>query len=226
MTQLPDSTDAENQVVSLQAVSFESIPSDPKLAVYQALIVDQANFPGITYSLTVTAASPGDDPVGKKALQDFLDEIRAGLEVLPGPPQESLDDEVPEPFNPDQQVMFEFELIESTRPEPVDVGLVVETTTGFDIQVEPLDAAGVNAAGPEVEARFTVGPGGKEHYWTSNTPAWARVDVVTGRGNIRNPRLNVAAPGKYPKYTKQVIVSGYGLMKYDWHGNSFKRSVH
>jgi hypothetical protein len=226
MTQLPDSTSAENQVVSLQAVSFESISSNPKLAVYQAEIVDQANFPGITYSLTVTTASPGDDPASKKALQDFLDEIRAGLEVLPGPPQVSLDDEAPEPFNPDQQVMFAFELIESTGPEPVDVGLVVETTTGLDIQAETPDAPGVNAAGREVEARFTVGPGGREHYWTSRTPAWARVDVVTGRGNIRNPRLNVAAPGKYPRYTRQVIVQGAGRMKYDWHGNSFKRSVH
>jgi hypothetical protein len=225
MTKLPDSTAADDQVHNLQAVSFESISSGPKLAVYQARIVDQANFPGITYSLTVTTASP-DDLEGKKALQDFLDEIRAGLELLPGPPQEILDDEEPEPFDPDQQVMFAFELIESTRPESVDVGLVVETTTGFDNQVEPLDAAGVNAAGPQVEARFTLGPGGKEHYWTSNTPAWARVDVVMGRGYIRKPRLNVAAPGRYPRYTKQVIVHGDVRMKYDWHGNSFKLSVH
>ena len=154
-------------VQNLQPMTFELIQDDGRIAVYRALITDTAE-PTTTFSMTVTAASPGQGPE-MKALQGFLTEMRVSfwLPIQQTVPEES-DDEPPGPFAPETEVMIEPGLYDTARVGVVDVAFVALTT----------------AAGSEdtVNRRY-----GKVHRWKRTGSRKAQVNPVSGSGWIRPP---------------------------------------
>ena len=94
---------AETPILDLQPLNFKPVPSNPRLIAYQALIKSPA--PGIPmFSLTVTAASPGDDQQAERDLQSLLQSnMRAGVLVADGATRQDTPDD-PEPFNPDTEI--------------------------------------------------------------------------------------------------------------------------
>jgi hypothetical protein len=169
----------------LQPAPFKLVRDDGRIAVYRALIPDTAE-PTTTFSLTVTAASPGQGPE-REALLRFLTEMRilfwlpaqqtvpeefAVLEQFAVPEEstvpEDSDDAPPDPFAPKTEVMIEPGLYDTAREGVVDVAFVAQTT----------------AAGSEdtVNRRY-----GKVHRWTRAGNRNATVNPVSGSGFIRPP---------------------------------------
>lgn len=221
MTRSPDSYSAENEVEDLQPVTFELVvQDDPRVVVYQGRVEDRAHYPDAEYLLRVTAASPGEDEQMMAALREFLGQIRAGFSPFDEPDPGDPGDEAPEPFDPGIHTKLEFAQVKSAPPLPDGVGMVVQTTTEYQV---------VQATtGNDMQLRDfkgTVGPGGKDHYWNSNYWAWARVDALQGNGRIRWPREPVAAVNQYSRWRKTIIVHGVSALTYRFHGISFKLTV-
>ena len=171
-------------VQKLQPAPFKLVQDDGRIAVYRALIADTAE-PTTTFSLTVTAGSPGQGPE-RKALLGFLTEMRilfwlpvqqtvpeefAVLEEFAVPvestvPEES-DDAPPDPFAPKTEVMIEPGLYDTAREGVVDVAFVAQTTT------RTLDTLNRTY--------------GRVHRWTRAGNRSATVNPVSGSGWIRPP---------------------------------------
>jgi len=230
MTRSPDSYSAENEVEDLQPVTFELVEQDdPRVVVYQGRVEDRAQYPGAEYLLRVTAASPGKDEQMEAALREFLGQIRAGFLPFAEPDPGSPGDEAPEPFDPGQHTKLEFAQVKSAPPLPDGVGMVVQTTTEYQVVQATTGNEVVQATtGIDMQLRDfkgTVGPGGKDHYWNSDYWAWARVDALEGKGRIRWPREPVAAVNQYSRWRKTVIVHGVSALTYRFHGSSFRLTV-
>jgi hypothetical protein len=200
---------AENPISELQPLNFKPVhPSDPRLVAYQALIKSPA--PGIPmFSVTVSAASPGDDQQAERELQSLLSNMRAGLLVTEGGPVQDAPDD-PKPFNPDTEIEIKIELVEQGTTERT-FGVIMAIQTAVDSGTEAeADQAALAAAR---SAHGTV-PKGRDHKYTAPRRMWATVTSISGSGSVRSPVDPVPAGGTGYAYGRTVYVHGYTYMKY------------
>ena len=192
---------AEIPIIGLQPLNFKPVhTSDPRLVAYQALIKSPA--PGMpTFSVTVTAASPGDDQQAERELQSLLSNMRAGVLVTDaGPVQDPQDD--PEPFNPDTEIEIKIELVEQgTTERTFGVIMVIQTAVDSGTEAEADLAAPVAAPNPN----FTA-PKNKRHKFTAKHPMFATVTAIGGSGSLSPPGGSVSGGGSTSTNTKQTTV--------------------
>ena len=178
---------AETPILDLQPLNFKPVPSDPRLIAYQALIKSPA--PGIPmFSLTVTAASPGDDQQAERDLQSLLSNMRAGVLVADGGPVEDPPDD-PEPFNPDTEIEIKAELVESGTTERT-FGVIMVIQTAVDSGTEGGKRTLQHL--PPLPARLQ-GPAGKGTQIYGESPnvcdrdrhRGVRITSATGRFRVR-----------------------------------------
>ena len=193
---------AEISILGLQPVKFKPVASDPRLAVYQALIKSPApDMP--TFSLTVTTASPGDDQEAERELQSLLSNMRAGVLVADGGPVQDPPDD-PEPFNPDTQIEIRIEPVEPVTTERT-FGVIMVLQTTVDSGPEAEAEAGLAAPVPAPSPNYRV-PQGKEHKYTANHAMIATVTAIPGSGRLRPPGGPVSAGGSTSTNKKKRTV--------------------
>lgn len=202
---------AETPILDLQPLNFKPVPSDPRLIAYQALIKSPA--PGIPmFSLTVTAASPGDDQQAERDLQSLLSNMRAGVLVADGGPVEDPPDD-PEPFNPDTEIEIKAELVESgTTERTFGVIMVIQTAVDSGTEAEADLAAPAAAASADYKV-----PQGREHKFTANHRMFATVTAIAGSGSLRPPGGSVSAGDSTStnKKHRTVFVRGNPYIRFD-----------
>jgi len=201
---------AEISIIDLQPLNFKPVPSDPRLVAYQALIKSPApRMP--MFSLTVTAASPGDDQQAERELQSLLSNMRAGSLVTEGGPVQDAPDD-PEPFNPDTEIEFKIELVEQgTTERTFGVIMVIQTAVDSGSEAEA-DQAALAAA----RSLYGTVPKKRDHKYTAPSSRWATVTSTSGSGSVRSPVSPVpsASGGSGYAYGRTVYVHGYTYMKY------------
>jgi hypothetical protein len=214
MTQPPP----DEPVQELQPMKFEQVQDDGHIAVYRALY-DNRTEPGTTFSLTVTAGSPGDEREST-ALKEFLDGIKAAFTLLDASLPEYPGDEPDEPFNPVTEVLIEPGVADSAGPDSGGFAVVAQTTA------YPVAAPITTEGDMEVEASYTAGPPryGREHRWaTRSGKTWMTVVVVGGRGWIRPWRQAVSQPHGYHRYVQTLFVGSDTSVTYNFYGNATRR---
>jgi hypothetical protein len=203
---------AEIPILGLQPVKFKPVASDPRLAVYQALIKSPApDMP--TFSLTVTTASPGDDQQAERELQSLLSNMRAGVLVADGGPVQDAPDD-PEPFNPDTQIEIRIEPVEPVTTERT-FGVIMVIQTAVDSGPEAEAEADLAAPAAAPRSNYRV-PQRKEHKYTANHAMIATVTAISGSGRLRPPGGPVSAGDSTSTNNKRrtVFVRGNPLEFY------------
>jgi hypothetical protein len=199
---------AEIPTLELQPLDFKELPPPPGgsgVVVYQALVKSAAPCTP-TFSLTVTAAAPGNDQA-KRELQSLLDTMQARFLLTDqGPDKGPHDDPEPGSFNPDTEIEIAPALVGREKiKETFGVIMVLETAVDGSTEAEADPAA--LAAAPIAYARV---PKGRDHKYTSSDPMWATVTPSRGSGSVRPPRVQV--PGS--AYGTTVYVHGDTYMRY------------
>jgi len=180
------SSPGDDPVVGLQPLAFLKKMDNGHVAVFQALI-DSSD---ALYALTVTLASPGIDEEANKELDAFLGQMLAGFALTAPTSEEGPPDG--EPFNIDDQIKIEAEVVELRGAKgPFDVIVGVLTT----------------AKGPlPLEIDYGIGRG-KEHWWSAiGSLQSATVRAEQGSGNVRPPRQRVIIGPSVTAYGNPVIV--------------------
>jgi len=198
----------EIPTLRLQPLDFKKLPpqsGDSGVVVYQALAKSAAPCTP-TFSLTVTAASPGKDQQAERELQYLLRTMRARFLLTDqGPDKDPHDEPEPGPFNPDTEIEIAPALVGQEKiKETFGVIMVLETAVDGSTEAEA-DQAALAAGG-------TV-PAGRDHKYTHSAPMWAYVTPSRGSGSVRsagNPRHPV--PGR--AYGTTVYVHGNTYMVY------------
>jgi hypothetical protein len=211
MKQQESSPWAENPISELQPLNFKPVPTDPRLVAYQALIKSPA--PGMPmFSVTVTAASPGDDQQAERELQSLLSNMRAGLLVTEGGPVQDAPDD-PEPFNPDTEIEIKVELVEQGTTERT-FGVIMVIQTAVDSGTE---AEADLAAPTAVPSPYYTAPKKKRHKFTATHPMYATVTANGGSGSLRPPGGSVSAPDSTStnKKHRTVFVRGNPYLQFD-----------
>lgn len=213
MTDLQSSTGVENQAMGLQRLDFSKISDDGYQAVFQAQIGNMEIPDTPVFALTVTAASPGEDPKARAELASFLAGMRAWFALTaPEPDEAGSGDENPEPFNIDTDKLIEAELIRPPANESkFDVAMTVQATVeGFTVEGVLIALAtgvlrglawliGLRASYPP-QPYYSVAPGGCHRYRVRRGRSLgARVKVTSAKGEVIVRPPNPPNPG-YPVY--------------------------
>jgi hypothetical protein len=186
MTDQQSNPGTESPVADLQPVTFQPIENDGEKAIYRALVHDQSTPSGPVCSLTVTVASPVSDE-DKQQVQAFLEEMRAGLALLPEPNPEDGKPEDLGPFDPDT-IQLELELLRPTGPGTFGVAVTVETTTGLNPEIKTTTGPPAERENKPAEAKAGVVLAGRDQFWSASggVPLKATVTPSGGFGNIRS----------------------------------------
>jgi len=206
MTDQPGSPGPDGPVGGLAPVNFELRSDDGHAAVYEAVVNDEEAPDSPVYTLTVTVASSVRLDAGPQ-LQGFLDAMRVGFELLPGPVPPD-DGPGGGTFDIDSQLDIEFRLARFQRAGRTNVAVTVETTTGQG-------------------AFYHVGPN-RDHHWHArgNRSFTATVKPTSGSGTIGNPVKFVALGRDGQLTAREVFVQGnppggldYQFFGYFWGPN-------
>lgn len=202
----------EIPTLGLQPLDFKKLPPPPGdsgVVVYQALVKSAAPCTP-TFSLTVTAASPGDDQQAERELQCLLGTMRARFLLTDqGPDEGPHDDPEPGPFDPDTEIEIAPALVGREKiKETFGVIMVLETAVAGSTEAESDPAALTATRIPE----DTV-PAGRDHKYTSSYRMWAYVTPSRGSGTIRSYYTpSHPVPGR--AYGTWVLVHGNTYMVY------------
>jgi hypothetical protein len=209
MTDLQSKIGVENEVKGLQRLDFSKISDDGYLAVFRAQIGKMEIPDTPVFALTVTAASPGDDPRACAELARFLAGMRAWFALTPPEPDEDRsEDENPEPFNPGQDILIEPELIRPHASDgEFDVAVTVQATVeGFTVEGILIALATGVLRGLAWLVRlptsyppypyYLVPPGGCHRYRVrSGRKPGAKVRVTSAKGEVVVRPPNAPNPG-------------------------------
>jgi hypothetical protein len=202
----------EIPTLGLQRLDFKKLPPPPgdrRVVVYQALVESAAPCTP-TFSLTVTAASPGHDEQAERELQCLLGTMRARFLLTDhGPDEGPHDDPEPRPFNPDTEIEIAPALVGQEKiEETFGVIMVLETAVDGSTEAEA-DQAALAAA----RSAYGTVPKERDHKYTSSVRMWATVTPSRGSGSVRssgNPPHPVAGSA----YGRTVFVHGDTYMVY------------
>jgi hypothetical protein len=217
MTEQPGSPGPDSPVRGLAPVIFELRSDDGNAAVYEAVVNDEEPPDSPVYTLTVTVASSVRLNAGPQ-LQVFLETMRVGFELLPGPVPPD-DGPGPGTFNIGSQLDIEFGLARLQVAGRRAVAVTVQTPTGIGQAQSASDPADATPTGQGVF--FRVGPN-LDHHWHArrNHSFTATVTPTSGSGTIRNPVTFVALGRRGQLTAREVIVHGNppGGMDYLFNG--------
>jgi hypothetical protein len=213
---------AEIPILDLKPLNFKKLPPPPddsRVVAYQALI--KSPEPGMPmYSLTVTAASPGDDQQAERELQSLLSNMRAALLVTAGGPVQDPPDD-PEPFNPDTEIEIKTELVaQGTTERTFGVIMVLQTAvdSGPETEAEAEAEAEADLAAPAAApSSYYTAPKNKRHKFTANHRMYATVTATGGAGSLQPPGGSVSAGYCTSTNKKQrtVYVRGNPYLQFD-----------
>jgi hypothetical protein len=203
----------EIPTLGLQPLDFKKLPppsGDSGVVVYQALVKSAAPCTP-TFSLTVTAAAPGEDQQAERELQCLLRTMQALFLLTDQGPDEGLyDDPEPGPFNPDTEIEIAPALVGRNEIEET-FGVVMVLETAVDGSTEAEAAPAALSAAPITRDRV---PAGRDHKYTHySSPMWAKVTPSRGSGSVRS-RGNPPHPVPGSAYGRTVFVHGYSFMRY------------
>jgi hypothetical protein len=207
MTNQQDGTGPDNPVANLQPLNFLKKSDNRSQAVYQAEI----NNADAAYTLTVTAASPGDDQQAQN-IKEFLADMVVRFELTtpitlgdPGPIQS---------FDVKTGILIEPDLVKApSGPGPFGITMTLQTTVGPD--------SSGSLAGPFAIRGIVLG--GKSHtYRARHGRATATVTALQGSGWISSPDKNIYAGGaSQSDRGSTVTVHGYDRCVYNLVGDFY-----
>lgn len=212
---------AEIPMLELEPLNFKPLSSDSDVVIYRALI--NSTGPGKpTFSVTVTAASPGEDQQAEAELESLLGNMRARFLLADRGPDEGLyDDREPESFNRYREI-----LIEPRLAEPAEIkgafGVIMVLQTAVEgaalVASVQQELARICSRVRQIRALTAYPPPsvpkGRDHKYTASSRMWATVTPSQGKGSIRWPRRRVSAGGTARIYAKRVLVHGRTYMEY------------
>ncbi len=206
MTNQENGTGPDDPAKDLKPLIFLPRSDNGIQAVYQAEI----NNADAAYTLTVTAASPGNEQQAQE-IKEFLADMVARFELttpIPGEIQE------PAPFDVNTGILIEPDLVRAhTGTGPFGITMTMQTTVGPDSSEPP--------AGPFAIRGVVLG--GKSHtYRARHRSATATVRALQGNGWISSPNKNIYAGGASQSDSgRTVTVHGYNRCVYNLVGNFY-----